>query len=115
MPAFLLDENVHSPDYIIERCAKEGIEVARVHQFGLDETDDPIIFQYALEEGYIFVTANIRDFRAQAIEWMEQGNNFAGAIWLQWNKYRNVEDIIRKIIEVARTYENDVLKEWWLD
>jgi len=115
IPVFLLDENVHRPDYIIERCALHEIRVLRVHQLGLNDTDDPIIFQRALEEGYVFVTGNIKDFRAQAIEWMAEGNDFAGAIWLQFNKYRNVEAIIQKIIEVAGIYENDPVREWWLD
>ncbi|MBN1429865.1 MAG: DUF5615 family PIN-like protein [Anaerolineae bacterium] len=115
MPTFLLDENVHKPDNIIERCKKEGIEVLRVHQLRLNQTDDPVIFQYVLENGYVFVTGNIKDFRADAIRWAQEGHDFPGAIWLQPEKYRNVEGIIRKIIEVAAVYESDVVKEWWLD
>lgn len=115
MPTFLLDENVHKPDTIIERCARVGITVLRVHQLGLNQTDDPVIFQYVLEAGYVFVTGNIRDFRAQAMEWMREGKPFPGAIWLQPNKYRNVEAIIQKIVEVAALYEGDLVKEWWLD
>jgi hypothetical protein len=115
MPVYLLDENVHWPDTIIERCAQAGIKVLRVHQLELNQTDDPVIFQHVLEAGYVFVTGNIKDFREQAILWMEEGNNFAGAIWLQRNKYRNLEGIIRKIIEVDSRYEDDLIKEWWLD
>lgn len=115
MPIFLLDENVHKPDTIIERCRLEGIEVLRVHQLGLNQTDDPIIFQCVLENGYVFITGNIKDFRADAIRWVQEGHDFPGAIWLQPEKYRNVEGIIRKIIEVAAAYESDVVKEWWLD
>jgi predicted nuclease of predicted toxin-antitoxin system len=114
MPVFLLDENVHKPDKIIERCAEQGIEVFRVHQFGLNRTDDPIILDYALEHDLVFVTANIKDFREQTIEWMQESTKFAGVIFLQGEKHRNVEGIIRKIIEVAAVYETAQYREWWL-
>lgn len=115
MPTFLLDENVHKPDTIIDRCAVMGVAVLRVHQLGLNRTDDAIIFEYILQTGYVFVTANIKDFRPQAIEWEQRGNRFPGAIWLQRNKCRSVEAIIHKIVEVAESYEDDPVKEWWLD
>src|SRR5689334_7424402 len=105
MPIFLLDENVHKPDKIIMRCAEKGIEVLRVHQLRLNQTDDPIIFDYALQEGLVFVTGNVQDFRGQANKWIQEGKPYAGAIWLQDEKYRNVEGIIRKIIEVATIYD----------
>ena len=115
MPIFLLDENVHKPDTIIERCMASGIEVLRVHQLGLNQTDDAIIFQHVLDRGYVLVTANVKDFRAFAIQRIEAGQDFAGAIWLPPNKQRNVEGIIRKIKDVAAVYDSDVVKEWWLD
>ena len=115
MPVFLLDENVHKPDTIIDRCAKAGVQVLRVHQLDLNRTEDPIIFEEALAEGYVVVTGNLRDFRPLVARWVEQGNDFPGAVWLQTNRYRDVEAIIRKIIEVAASYDDDLVKEWWLD
>lgn len=115
MPTFLLDENVHHPDYVIKRCAEKGISVLRVHQLGLNQTDDAIIFRYALEAGHIVVTGNIRDFRSQTIVWLKEGKEYPGALWLQPEKYRNVEAIIRKIIEISQSYETDPAREWWLD
>lgn len=115
MPVFLLDENVHKPDKIIDRCAQSGVTVLRVHQLGLNRTEDPLIFEHALAAGYVMVTGNLHDFRPLIAGWVERGNDFPGAIWLQTNKYRNVEAIIRKIIEVAAVYDEDLVKEWWLD
>jgi predicted nuclease of predicted toxin-antitoxin system len=114
MPVFLLDENVHHPDHIIERCAAVGIEVLRVHQLGLDRTDDMIIYDVALREGYVLVTGNVEDFREQAISHMQKGKPFPGVILLQFNRYRNVEAIIRRIKEVAANYDDDQTREWWL-
>jgi predicted nuclease of predicted toxin-antitoxin system len=115
MPVFLLDENVHKPDTIIDRCAQVGVEVLRVHQLSLNQADDPLIFEHALAAGYVLVTGNLKDFRPLVARWIERGNDFPGAIWLQTNKYRDVEAIIRKIIEVAEVYDKDLVKEWWLD
>jgi predicted nuclease of predicted toxin-antitoxin system len=114
MPIFLLDENVSNPETIISRCGIERIEVIRVHQIGLDQTDDVDIFQYAMARGYIVVTGNIRDFRPEQMKWIEEGNAFPGAIYLSTVHYRNVEEIIRKIIEVEETYNQTDLREWWV-
>ena len=115
MPVFLLDENVHHPDTIIQRCDQKGVEVVRVHQLGLDQTDDDIIFGHALEAGYVMVTGNLKDFRPLVTQHIAEGMDFPGAIWLQSTKYRDVEAIIHKIIEVAEIYDDDLIKEWWLD
>lgn len=114
MPTYLLDENVHKPDTIIARCEAEGIEVIRVHQIDLNEAEDPEIFRCAMEQGYIVVTGNIRDFRPAQKVWLEAGNEFPGVIYLSTVHYRNVEDIIRKIIEVEAEYQNTDLREWWV-
>lgn len=114
MPTYLLDENVSKPDTIISRCAIEGIEVIRVHQIGLDQTDDANIFRYAMARGYIIVTGNIRDFRPEQKKWIEEGNVSPGAIYLSTVHHRNVEDIVRKIIEVETMYDETDLCEWWV-
>ena len=114
MPIYLLDENVKKPDVIIVRCESEGVVVIRVHQIGLNDTEDTEIFRYALEQGYIVVTGNIRDFRPQQKAWIEAGNEFPGVIYLSTVHYRNVEEIIRKILEVEQTYNSTDLREWWV-
>jgi predicted nuclease of predicted toxin-antitoxin system len=114
MPVYLLDENVNKPDAIISRCEKEGIEVIRVHQIGLNQADDMHIFQYGMEQGYVLVTGNIRDFRPAQKQWIEEGNEFPGVIYLSTVHYRNVGDIIRKIVEVEETYDETDLREWWV-
>ena len=114
MPVYLLDENVHKPDKIISRCEAEGIKVIRVHEVELNQTDDIEIFQYAMTSGYIVVTGNIRDFSPEQKRWIEEGNEFPGVIYLSTVHYRNVEDIIRKIIEVEAVYCETQLREWWV-
>jgi predicted nuclease of predicted toxin-antitoxin system len=114
MPIFLLDENVHKPDDIIARCEAQGIEVIRVHQINLNQTKDLVIFRYAIEQGYIVVTGNVRDFRPEQTAWLEAGNEFPGVIYLSWVHYRNVENIIRMIIKVEGEYNNTDLREWWV-
>lgn len=114
MPTYLLDENVNKPDTIIARCEAEGIKVIRVHQIGLNQTDDPEIFRYAIAQGHIVITGNIRDFRPEQAAWLETGNEFPGVIYLSTVHYRNVEDIIRTIIQVEAEYDTTDLREWWV-
>jgi hypothetical protein len=112
MPTFLLDENIHEPDYIIERCAEFDIEVVRVHQLDLDNTEDEVIFEFAMNAGYIIVTANVRDFRPLQTAWIEAEKVFPGVIYVSRNKYRNPDLIIQRIVEV----ESDPIEgsEWWV-
>jgi predicted nuclease of predicted toxin-antitoxin system len=114
MPVFLLDENVHRPDYIIRRCAEVRIEVLRVHELGMDNTDDGIILETAIQAEYVLVTGDIKGFRKHTLRRMQERKPFSGVILLQRTKYRNVEAIIRKIQEVAANYDNDQTREWWL-
>jgi predicted nuclease of predicted toxin-antitoxin system len=114
MPTYLLDENVHKPDTIVARCAAVEIDVIRVHQIDLDQTDDHEIFRYAMDHGFIVVTGNIRDFRPNQKWWIDQGNEFPGVIYLSTVHYRNVEAIVLKIIEVEENYHHTDLREWWV-
>ena len=114
MPVYLLDENVHKPDKIISRCEAEGVKVIRVHQVDLNQTDDIEIFRYAMANDLVVVTGNIRDFSPEQKRWIEEGNEFPGVIYLSTVHNRNVEDIIRKIIEVEAAYGETQLREWWV-
>ena len=112
MPTYLLDENVNRPDYIIERCRNLDIEVLRVHQLELDQTEDGIIFQTAIEQGYIVVTGNMQDFHPLQTEWLNKGHEFPGVSYLSANAYRNADQIAEKIIEVEQNYQPN--GEWWV-
>jgi len=109
---FLLDENVNQPDHIIELCEEAGLPVARVHQLNLHSTDDEIIFERAMEEGYIVVTANVRDFRSLQTEWAASGEEFPGVVYLPASRYRNVYRIVQTLINVSSNYTAG--GEWWV-
>ena len=114
MPVYLLDENVHRPEAIIRRCKDEGVEVVRVHQFDLEQTEDSIIFAYAMAHNLIIVTGNIQDYRPLQQDWIEKGNAVPGVIYCSTVHYRNVEAIIQMILYVDATYEDTQLREWWV-
>ena len=113
MPVFLLDENVNRSAYIVERCAEMGIQVLRVHDLDLLNTDDEVIFEVAAVNEYILVTANIKHFRQAALALMAQGE-YPGAVWLPSKRYRNIEAIISRIIDVAMRYDEFEVREWWV-
>lgn len=112
MPNFLLDENVNFPDTIVERCAEVDIVVLRVHEVGLEQTVDEDIFEFAMANGYIVVTGNVRHFRPMQLAWLAAGLDFPGVLYLSPNAYRNVGAIISKIIEIERDYQPG--GEWWV-
>jgi predicted nuclease of predicted toxin-antitoxin system len=56
----LIDEHL-SPGLVI-RCAQKGLYAVAVAHVGLSGRQDEVIWRYALENDFIVVTANTRDF-----------------------------------------------------
>jgi hypothetical protein len=113
MAVYLLDENVNESGRIARRCAAYGLKVYRVHDFGLLETDDRIIFEFARQRGYVLVTGNIDEFRIFQRETAERGELCPGTIYIPPRLQKNTELIIRRILEVE-TEEYYQGGEWWV-
>ncbi|MBN1121602.1 MAG: DUF5615 family PIN-like protein [Anaerolineae bacterium] len=113
MVAYLLDENVNESGRVKAHCTELGIEIYRVHDFGLLRTEDRIIFQFAQEHGYVIVTGNIYEFRSFQNEVNRRGELFLGAIYIPPQLQKNTELIIRRIVEVE-TEEYYLGGEWWV-
>jgi hypothetical protein len=58
----LADEDVNGPAIDLARRIW-NIEIVRVVDVGLAHTDDQIIFDYAIEHGYVLVSGNIKHHR----------------------------------------------------
>ena len=56
----LIDENL-SPG-LVARCAQEGVYAVAVAHAGLSGSKDRVLWQYALENDFVVVTGNTRDF-----------------------------------------------------
>lgn len=56
----LIDEHL-SPGLVI-RCAQKGLYAVAVAHVGLPGRQDEVIWRYALENDFVVVTANTRDF-----------------------------------------------------
>jgi hypothetical protein len=113
MAAYLLDENVNESGRVKIRCMESGIEVNRVHDFGLLKTEDRIIFQFAQEHRYVIVTGNIYEFRSFQNEVNRRGELLPGAIYIPPQLQKNTELIIRRIVE-GETEEYYFGGEWWI-
>ena len=113
MAIYLLDENVNESGKVKARCVELGIEVHRVHDVDLLETDDRIIFQFAREHEYVIVTGNVYEFRAFQQEANEKGELLPGAIYVPPHLQKNTELIIRRIVEVE-VEEYYFGGEWWV-
>ena len=113
-PRFLLDENVHTPHNIIRWLKEENITCEWVGTVGLLEADDPTIFSYAVEHGYVLVTGNIiGDFQPLVASFVSEHGDFPGIVYITANRYKNLKHIVDKLIHIAHTYDQNHV-EWWI-
>jgi hypothetical protein len=89
---YLTDENVDGPAI---RLARLKYEVQILRDVDLDipcdiDDYDQCLFEYAMEHGYILVTANIKDFEWRYYEYAET-HETPGIIFIQANYNRSSE------------------------
>lgn len=83
----MADENTFYADDDINRIGlrmarNRGVTIVTSDEAGLSGADDDIHFSYAIEHGYVLVTANIQDFRPMVDEWLEQHDDFPGIVYV---------------------------------
>jgi len=96
----LTDEVVDGPAITIAREQFE-LEIVRVVDAGLANTDDLEIFHYAERNGYVIVTGNFKDFPAILAEWVATGNQHSGVVIVGAKHYKNSIHIAKKLVEFA--------------
>lgn len=91
---FLTDANVYGPAVKLAR-EKHGVEIIRDVDLNLEcegNDYDVCLFQYAMEQGYILVTANIIDFEWQYYEYAAT-HETPGIIFIRGKFHRSAEEI----------------------
>ena len=81
MNVYLADENVHGP--AIRLALSLGVRIIRDVDIDVHcdvEDYDQCLFDYAVEQGYIIVTANVRDFEPKFYKFAESGEDHPGLI-----------------------------------
>jgi hypothetical protein len=84
-----------------------------VWDFGLEETEDFLIFQFALDHNHVIVTGNIFEFRQFQKELAAKGKITPGAIYVPGRYHKNTTLIVQRILEVEID-EYYAGGEWWV-
>jgi hypothetical protein len=102
---FLTDENFEGAIFRGLLRHKPDIDLVRVQDVGLSETDDPTILEWASAEGRILVTHDRRTMPRYAYERMGEGKSIAGMIVMKATIPigQAIEDIL--LIEAGSTAE----------
>jgi hypothetical protein len=72
------DADVDGP--AIKLAGEWDVEIVRAADVRLRTAPDPIIFEYALEHGYVVVTGNIQDYAPLVKAWLASGETHPGII-----------------------------------
>ncbi|MCI0396320.1 MAG: DUF5615 family PIN-like protein [Chloroflexi bacterium] len=77
---FLADENFESAIFRGLLRRQPELDIVRVQDVGLAETDDQVILAWAAQEGRILLTHDRKTMPRDAYELMAQGQSIAGMI-----------------------------------
>ena len=111
---FYIDDDVHGQAIRIAR--KKDVELVTSNEAGNSGADDSVHFAYAIEHGYILVTANIKDFVPMFTEWLEGGNEHPGMVVITSQRIKIAWLIANtlEIIQHAGNIEDIKNQIWWL-
>jgi predicted nuclease of predicted toxin-antitoxin system len=110
----LIDEHL-SPALVV-RCAQKGLYAVAVAHVGLAGCEDDVVWRYALENDFVVVTANTRDFTNLLDSEIDL---HPGVIMLregslsrdeQWSRLEVALDCILKNVDSARYMVNRVVE-----
>jgi hypothetical protein len=77
---FYADENVDGG--AVQAARRRGVEIVTVRDAGLLGAGDPAQFAYAIENQYVLVTGNERDFCPLYNEWLAQDFEHPGVFFI---------------------------------
>jgi len=85
---FRLLTDEHFPNSVISLLESEGWEVARVRDLLGQGAKDDVIFAFAAEHGYVWVTSD-EPAQKYSRQYLSEGRLFVGMlVWTQENRYR---------------------------
>ena len=96
---FVADENFNRAILVGVQRRAEHIDVARVQDVGLRNADDPVVLQWAADEGRVLVTHDIKTIPGFAHERVSVGLPMPGVI------------IVRSVLPIAVVIDELVIIE----
>lgn len=77
---WVADENLNNDILRAVRRRKPGIDIVRVQDVGLTETEDPALLAWAADNGRILLTHDVSTITAHAYDRMRAGRRVPGVI-----------------------------------
>lgn len=99
MPKFLADEDFNNRIVRGIRRRSDEIDIVRVHEVGLLGQDDPIVLEWAAEEGRIVLTHDTATMIGFAYDRIREQLEFPGMIAV--SQYASIGDVIDDVERIA--------------
>ena len=105
----MLDEQI-SP-LVAEIARREGVDVRSLIEDGLSGRDDPTVLQYAVREGRIVVTYNIRDFSPLLSDSLRSGVPIPGVVFVDARTIppSNAKGLARALVQLAAALKAELI------
>lgn len=85
---FFADINVHGTAIEIAE-AQYGLSIVRAIDVMPGETLDPVLLAYAVENDYVMLTGNFKDFPKIAEQWIAEGKTHSGLLIISKKHIKN--------------------------
>lgn len=97
----MTDIDVDGPALEIAQAAF-GVRIVRAVDCDLSGVDDEIVFEYAVQHGYVMVSRNVADYNAIATRWAREGKPHPGLLLVGRKIYKNSHLIAAQLALYAR-------------
>lgn len=95
--------------FLVNGLRARGVDVTSVVEEGRRGLDDLSQLEFAAEQGRVLCTSNISDFYRLHTEYLQQGKNHAGIIFIQQQRY-SVGEQIRRLLKLISTKTVDTMQ-----
>jgi hypothetical protein len=106
---FYTDEDVHGDAIKIAR--HRGVAIVTANEAGMGGSEDEDHFAYAVETGFILVSANVQDFRPLFDAWVAAGREHPGMVLISSRKAQRAGTIADGLCLIYENYGRDELRD----
>jgi len=105
---FYTDEDVHGVAIRIAR--HRGVSIVTANEAGMSGAKDEEHFAYAIEMGFILVSANVQDFRPLFDAWVAAGKEHPGMVLITSGKAQSAGAIANALHLIYENGDSDDLR-----
>ncbi|MEJ7615327.1 DUF5615 family PIN-like protein [Fervidibacter sacchari] len=103
-----LDAN--TSEALADALRREGFEVVRAQEVGLQDAEDITHLSWSSEHGYVLFTFDAKTMPKAIDEWQAMGNEHSGVIICEQMLKDAVSVIVRRLKNMAKVHTNKTLK-----